>query len=64
MRYISTSLILIFLIRCSSWDEDNQNTQFLNDFIEEETSVEKTPLKLIKINTYGKEIVEDRKSVV
>ena len=61
MRYISTSLILIFLIRCSSWDEDNQNTQFLNDFIEEEISVEKTPLKLIKINTYGKEIVDEPK---
>ena len=61
MRYISSSLILIFLISCSSWDEDNQNTQFLNDFIEEETSVEKTPLKLIKINTYGKEIVDEPK---
>ena len=55
--------ILIFLCSCGqTYNTDNEETQFLNDFVEDDTSIEKTPLKTIKINTDGgREIVDEPK---
>ena len=55
--------ILILLCCCGqTYNTDNEETQFLNDFVEDDTSIEKTPLKTIKINTDGgREIVDEPK---
>ena len=63
MRANFCLFILILLFSCGqTYNTDNEETQFLNDFVEDDTTIEKTPLKTIKINTYGKEIVDEPKN--
>ncbi len=63
MRFNFYLFILILLCSCGqTYNTDNEETQFLNDFVEDDTSIEKTPLKTIKINTDGgREIVDEPK---
>ena len=63
MRVNFYLFILILLCSCGqTYNTDNEETQFLNDFVEDDTSIEKTPLKTIKINTDGgREIVDEPK---
>ena len=63
MRANFCLFILILLFSCGqTYNTDNEETQFLNDFVENDTTVEKTPLKTIKINTdAGREIVDEPK---
>ena len=52
MRANFCLFILILLFSCGqTYNTDNEQTQFLNDFVEDDTTIEKTPLKTIKINT-------------
>ena len=63
MRVNFFLLALILFVSCDqTYNKDTEETQFLNDFIEDDTSVQKTPLRTIKINTdAGKEIVDEPK---
>ena len=63
MRANFCLFILILLFSCGqTYNTDNEETQFLNDFVEDDTTIEKTPLKTIKINTdAGREIVDEPK---
>ena len=63
MRANFCFFILILLFSCGqTYNTDNEQTQFLNDFVEDDTTIEKTPLKTIKINTdAGREIVDEPK---
>ena len=63
MRANFCLFILILLFSCGqTYNTDNEETQFLNDFVENDTTIEKTPLKTIKINTdAGREIVDEPK---
>ena len=63
MRVNFFLIVLILFVSCDqTYNKDTEETQFLNDFIEDDTSVEKTPLRTIKINTdAGKEIVDEPK---
>ena len=63
MRANFCLFILLLLFSCGqTYNTDNEETQFLNDFVEDDTTIEKTPLKTIKINTdAGREIVDEPK---
>ena len=63
MRANFCLFIFILLFSCGqTYNTDNEETQFLNDFVEDDTTIEKTPLKTIKINTdAGREIVDEPK---
>ena len=61
MRNIFCLVFSFFFISCNTWDEDNEQTQFLNELIIDETSDNLISLPIIKINTYSKEIVDEPK---
>jgi len=63
MRVNFCLFILILLFSCGqTYNTDDEETQFLNDFVEDDTTIERTPLKTIKINTDGgREIIDEPK---
>ena len=61
MKTIFSLVFLLFFTGCSTWNKDNEETQFLNELITEENSKNVIPLPLIKINSYSKEIVDEPK---
>ena len=61
MKNIFFLVFSFFFISCNTWNEDNEQTQFLNELIIDETSDNLISLPIIKINTYSKEIVDEPK---
>ena len=61
MKTILSLSFLVFFIGCSTWNKDNEETQYLNELVIEENSKNVVPLPLIKINSYSKEIVDEPK---